>query len=160
MKITVNHEELAQIEALLPESAKILIHVLSYAATSKLINRFGGVTLAAKSGAARERSGGVHSLLREVLTDEESKKLIAYLGAEQFYIPRCDSALRQLRNARFIAAIAEHQEMGLSIRQAMAVLCPQFGISDRLGWKLIKENGVDSGSQEDLFGVKHDHHQP
>lgn len=154
MKITVNHDELAQIEALLPESAKALIHVLGYAATTKLINRFGGVTLSAKSGAARERSGGVHALLRDVLSDEESKKLIAYLGADQFYIPRCDCALRQLRNVRFIAAVAERQHEGLSIRQAMAVLCPQFGISDRQGWKLIQQSvtnkmGVQSGLFDD-----------
>lgn len=151
MKITVNHDELAQIEALLPESAKALIHVLGYAATTKLINRFGGVTLSAKSGAARERSGGVHSLLRDVLTDDESQKLIAYLGADQFYIPRCDSALRQLRNVRFIAAVAERQDMGFSIRQAMAVLCPQFDISDRQGWKLIRASSSETGVQANLF---------
>lgn len=152
MKITVNHDELAQLDNLLPESAKALIHVLGYAATTKLINRFGGVTLAAKSGAARERSGGVHALLREVLSDEESQKLIAYLGADQFYIPRCDAALRQLRNARFIVALAEQQELGLSLRQAMALLCPEFGISDRQGWKLISEKMASfTPPQSDLF---------
>lgn len=152
MKITVNHDELAQLDNLLPESAKALIHVLGYAATTKLINRFGGVTLAAKSGAVRERSGGVHALLREVLTDEESQKLIAYLGAEQFYIPKCDLALRQLRNARFVAAVAERQEGGLSIRQAFAVLCPQFGISDRIGWELISaRTGRGKAEQPGLF---------
>ncbi|KNC89693.1 mor transcription activator family protein [Trabulsiella odontotermitis] len=150
--MNVNHEELAQIEALLPESAKMLIHVLGYPATSKLINRFGGVTLAGKSGAARERTGGVHAMLREVLSEEEIKKLIAYLGEEQFYIPRCDSALRQLRNARFVAAISERQDDGLSIRQAMAILCPRFGISDRQGWKLVsdKASTINPG-QKDLF---------
>jgi Mor family transcriptional regulator len=151
VKITVNHDELAQIERLLPESAKMLIHVLGYSATSRLINRFGGVTLAAKSGAARERSGGVHALLREVLTEDESRKLIGYLGADQFYIPRCDSALRELRNARFIAAIAARQDEGMSIRQAMALLCPEYGISDRQGWKLIKTRVSDSGKQVGLF---------
>lgn len=152
MKITVNHDELAQLDNLLPESAKALIHVLGYAATTKLINRFGGVTLAAKSGAARERSGGVHAMLRDVLSDEESQKLIAYLGADQFYIPRCDAALRQLRNARFIAALAEQQSQGLSLRQAMALLCPEFGISDRQGWKLISEKMASTvPNQSDLF---------
>lgn len=152
MKITVNNDELAQLDGLLPDSAKMLIHVLGYAATSRLINRFGGVTLSAKSGAARSRSGGVHALLREVLTEDESKKLIAYLGAAQFYIPKCDLALRQVRNARFIAAVAERQEGGLSIRQAFAVLCPQFGISDRIGWDLIRvSSGKDKEEQPGLF---------
>jgi Mor family transcriptional regulator len=152
MKITVDHDELAQIEALLPDSAKELIRILGYTATSRLVTRFGGVTLSAKSGAARERSGGVHLLLREVLSDDESKKLIAYLGGAPFYIPRCDTALRVLRNARFVAALAERQLEGLSIRQAMAVLCPQFGISDRQGWKLISgHTNAPSPRQSGLF---------
>ncbi|TNI12715.1 mor transcription activator family protein [Aeromonas veronii] len=140
MKITVNHSELAELEALLPESAKILIHVLGYGAAATLINQFGGVSLAGKSGMAQERTGGVHAKLREVLTEEELGKLISYLGAEQFYIPRCAKVLRKLRNARFVAAVSEHKAAGGSIRQAMAVLCPQFGISDRIGWQLISKN--------------------
>lgn len=139
MKITINHDEMLRIEALLPESAKALITVLGYATTIKLINRFGGTTLSQKSGMAQERTGGVHRLLREVLNDEESKKLIAYLGSDQFYIPRCDVALRELRNARFVADVAKCQTEGLSIRQAMGVLCPTYGISDRQGWKLIND---------------------
>lgn len=152
MKITVNNNELAALEALLPESAKALVQVLGYPATTKLINQFGGVTLSAKSGMAKERSGGVHALLRDVLTEEEVNKLIAYLGADQFYIPRCDVAMRQLRNARFIAALSERQAAGVSIRQAMAILCPQFGISDRIGWQLIsKLAGEEKRTQLGLF---------
>ncbi|MFX2607050.1 Mor transcription activator family protein [Enterobacter mori] len=152
MKINVDRDELAQVEALLPESAKVLVSVLGYATTSRLIDRLGGVTLPAKSGMAQERTGGVHVMLREVLTEEEVSKLMAYLGGDWFYIPRCEAALRKLRNVRFIAAVAERQEMGLSIRQAMAVLCPQFGISDRIGWKLISRRASeDKRKQPGLF---------
>ncbi|PPA30452.1 mor transcription activator family protein [Aeromonas jandaei] len=156
MKITVNNSELAELEELLPESAKALVHVLGYAATAKLINRFGGVTLSAKSGAAKERSGGVHALLRDVLTAEEINTLIAYLGADQFYIPRCDIALRQLRNARFVAAVSERQATGISIRRAMAELCPQFGISDRVGWNLIRVSTNDAGDTGNQLGLFND----
>lgn len=150
MKITVNHEELAQLESLLPESARMLIAILGYVAAAKLISRFGGVSLSPKNGLASERTGGVHILLREVLSEEESRKLITHLGQEPFYIPRCDAALRQLRNARFVAAVAERQEAGLSIRQAMALLCPQFGISDRVGWDLIHADRAKA-TQSRLF---------
>lgn len=140
MKITVNRDELEQLESLLPESAKLLVHVLGYAAAASLITRFGGVTLSAKSGTAQERTGGVHALLREVLTDGEIQTLTQYLGASQFYIPRCDAALRELRNARFIAALADKQQEGMSIRRAMALLCPEYGISDRRAWELINSH--------------------
>lgn len=135
-------------EALLPESAKDLIRVLGYTATASLINRFGGVSLSAKSGAARERSGGVAC---QVLSDEQTKALIAYQGADQFYIPRSEHTLRQLRNARFVAAVAEQQENGRSIRQAMAVLCPQYGISDRVGWELIGDRAERGKSEQPVL---------
>jgi hypothetical protein len=154
MKITVNNSELAELEALLPESAKMLIHVLGYAATATLINRFGGVSLSGKSGDAQERTGGVHAKLREVLTEEELGKLIAYLGAEQFYIPRCCDVLRKLRNARFVAAVAAMQAQGTSLRLAMSMLCPEFGFSDRTGWALISKSAPappDTKQQLGLF---------
>jgi hypothetical protein len=30
----------------------------------------------------------------------------------------------------------------------MAVLCPQFGISDRLGWELFSQSAGQSGKQQ------------
>jgi hypothetical protein len=152
-KITVNHSELAELEALLPESVKLLIHVLGYTATATLINQFGGVSLSGKSGTAKERTGGVHAKLREVLTEEELDLLIAYLGAEQFYIPRCSKVLRELRNARFIAAVAALQAEGTSLRLAMSMLCPEFGFSDRIGWKLISKSAPAPPNTKKQLGL-------
>lgn len=140
MKITLDSNELARVEGLLPESAKLLIHLLGYPAASRLITRFGGVSLGGKSGRAQTRTGGVHAFLREVLSEEECQKLIVFQGANQFYIPRCEAAMRQLRNMRFMFALSEKLETGLSIRQALGVLCPHFGISDRQAWKIINSH--------------------
>lgn len=148
MKITINHDELAEIEALLPESAKVLIQTLGYKKAVLLINQFGGVSLTAKSREAKERSGGVYSLLRDILSEDDLAKLIQYIGGEHFYIPRCDAALRQLRNARFVEAVAERQSAGLSIRQAFAILCPEFGISDRIGWELIRTRAMRGKAEQ------------
>ncbi|MEY0017677.1 mor transcription activator family protein, partial [Providencia rettgeri] len=70
MQTTIDEAELARLETLLPDSAKQLINVIGYNATSRLISRFGGVTLAGVSGEAAERTGGVHRLLREVLSED------------------------------------------------------------------------------------------
>ena len=145
MKITINEQELAEIEALLPASVKELIIIIGYSATARLISRFGGVTFTSRNGMAKERTGGVHAMLREVLTDDEANKLTHYVGADQFYIPRCDAAFRILRNARFIASVAARQAEGMSLRQTMAALCPEFGISDRQGWKLLRGHCGNSG---------------
>lgn len=152
MKINVNRKELEALETLLPPSATALIHVLGYDATARLVTNFGGVTLTAVGGEAAERTGGAYSMMYDVMTEEEVAKLKKYVGPVAFYIPRCEAALRKLRNARFVAAVAERQEMGLSIRQALAVLCPQFGISDRLAWELLQSHR-DSGQhpQNELF---------
>ncbi|CDL80206.1 mor transcription activator family protein [Xenorhabdus cabanillasii] len=151
MQITLEHTELAQLESLLPDSALQLIDVIGYPATARLISRFGGVTLSAKTGRAAERSGGVYRLLREVLTDEECKTLMGYLGDAPFYIPRCETAFRSLRNGRFLAELTALCQDGLSRRQAMARLCPRYGFSDRIGWKLVSEQAAAATPQPRLF---------
>lgn len=152
MKINVNRKELEELEALLPPSAIALIHVLGYDATARLVTNFGGVTLTAKGGEVAERTGGAYSMMYDVMTEEEVARLKQYVGQAAFYIPRCETAVRKLRNARFVAAVAERQDMGLSIRQALAVLCPQFGISDRLGWELLSaSSGRGEQKQTELF---------
>ncbi|MDE9466867.1 mor transcription activator family protein [Xenorhabdus bovienii] len=151
MQIIIEHTELAQLESLLPDSALQLTDVMGYPATARLISRFGGVTLSAKTGKAAERSGGVYRLLREVLTDEECKALMGYLGDAPFYIPRCEKAFRFLRNGRFLAELAARCQEGLSRRQAMALLCPKYGFSDRIGWKLVGEQSAKDVPQPRLF---------
>ncbi|EBD0702914.1 mor transcription activator family protein [Salmonella enterica] len=136
---TIGDVELERVQRLLPDSALQLIDVLGWPATARLISAFGGATLSAKSGVRAERSGGVHKLLRSVLTEDESKALTRYLGGAPFYIPRCDQALRALRNARFLSELHQQQDTGHSIRQSLALLCPRYGISDRYAWRLIRE---------------------
>lgn len=120
----------------LPSSALELVDVLGWPAAMRLVSLFGGVSLSGNSGRARVRTGGVHKMLREALTEDEVKKLIRHFGCEGFYIPRCDVALRELRNSRFFTELDACVADGLSTRQAMARLCPRFGFSDRYAWSL------------------------
>lgn len=152
MKITINHDELAEVESLLPESVQTLISVLGYASTLRLIDAAGGTTLTRKTCERRDRTLGARLLLVDILTADEIDLLNKTIGASSFYIPRCDIALRALRNIRFLKAIAEQQQAGRSLRQAIAALCPQYGICDRQAWKLIKErNDRVSPVQHGLF---------
>ncbi|EHF8059023.1 mor transcription activator family protein [Salmonella enterica subsp. enterica serovar Oranienburg] len=130
--------DLSSVKSHLPESALELVDVLGWAATARLISRFGGVSLSGNTGRARERTGGVHRMLREVLTEDEVRKLVRHLGSMAFYIPRCDVALRELRNTRFMAEMDDALASGCSMRQAMARLCPRFGFSDRYAWRLMR----------------------
>lgn len=123
--------DLSSVKHYLPDSAFELVDVLGWPAAMRLVSLFGGVSVSGTSGRARERTGGVHQMLREALTEDEVKKLIRHYGSEGFYIPRCDVALRVLRNARFIADLDASVAGGLSVRQALARLCPRYGFSDR-----------------------------
>ncbi|MGK5746759.1 Mor transcription activator family protein [Proteus mirabilis] len=151
MQTTIDEAELERLENLLPDSAKQLIDVIGYNATSRLISRFGGVTLAGVSGEAAERTGGIHRLLREVLNEDECKQLLHYIGKTAFYIPRCEEAFRQIRNQRFIKELLTLGEQGRSRRQAMALLCPKYGFSDRIGWKLLRDLDAEEAAQDRLF---------
>ncbi|CAG9412246.1 MULTISPECIES: hypothetical protein [Providencia] len=154
MQPTIDDVKLERLENLLPDSAKQLIDVMGYSATSRLISRFGGVTVSGISGEAAERTGGVHRLFREVLSEDECQKLLHYIGKMAFYIPRCEDAFRQLRNQRFIKELLKLTEQGSSRRQAMALLCPKYGFSDRIGWMLLSKHEERTSalpSQHDLF---------
>ncbi len=152
---TFSETDLRDAQALLPDSVQQLISVIGFPALTRLIRSFGGVTLSGKTGAHAERTGGVHALLHDVLTEDEINKLIRFLGGAPFYIPRCDHALRALRNTRFMADLQQHVKDGCSHRQALALLCPRYGISDRYACQLIhrrqKQTSLKSPTQVGLF---------
>ncbi|MGL5344818.1 MAG: Mor transcription activator family protein [Plesiomonas sp.] len=137
--MTLCEIELEHVQTLLPESVHTLISILGYSATMRLISTLGGTTLHARTSERRARSGGVYALLHDVLTEKEADALMHHVGGAPFYVPRCDSALRELRNARFIADITKEKAAGYSSRQAMAILCPRYGFSDRYGWRLLRQ---------------------
>ncbi|EBL9798580.1 hypothetical protein DO475_18605 [Salmonella enterica] len=122
----------------LPEDARELIRLLGYDSALRLVRTFGGVSLSGRSGAARERSGGVYRFLADVLSHEEISRLTTWTGGAEFYIPRCDAAIRAQRNASFIRDYHRLLDGGFSGRCAMARLCPRYGFSDRRGWEILK----------------------
>ncbi|MEM8335704.1 Mor transcription activator family protein [Morganella morganii] len=148
-----HHHDLENVSALLPQSVKDLADTVGYPLTTKLISHFGGATLSAKMGLAKDRSGGVYRLLQKVFSESECRLLMRYFGDTAFYIPRCDKAFRTLRNQRFLAEYDLLCQDGYSGRQAMAQLCPKYGFSDRIGWDLIAaRTGQPSTVQPGLFG--------
>ncbi len=152
---TFSETELRDAQALLPDSVQQLASVIGFPAMARLIRSFGGVTLSGKTGAYPGRTGGAHTLLHSVLSDDEIEKLCQFLGGAPFYIPRCYQALCALRNARFMADLKQHINDGYSHRQALALLCPRYGISDRHAWQLLsrrqKKTSLKSPTQVGLF---------
>ena len=71
---TFSETDLRDAQALLPDSVQQLISVIGFPALTRLIRSFGGVTLSGKTGVHAERTGGVHALLHDVLTEDEINK--------------------------------------------------------------------------------------
>lgn len=129
----------------LPPVVLDMVDLIGFPETEKLVKAFGGVSF-------RFTDGVVYfPKLLKLLGKESAVKLRQYFRSEQVYIPRCDAALRILRNRRFKADFDYlTSAQGESARMAMLTLCPKYQISDRYGWKIIKTANTHS-SQANLF---------
>ncbi|WP_439258322.1 mor transcription activator family protein [Lonepinella sp. BR2271] len=136
---------LRDVAELLPDVVLEMVDLIGFAQTEKVIRAFGGVSFRFSDGAV------YFPQLVELIGRESAVKMREYFRAEHVYIPRCEVALRALRNGQFKAEFDYlTQAEGKSGRQAMLCLCPQFGISDRLGWDIVTKSVAD-GSQLGLF---------
>lgn len=137
--------ELEKVAELLPEIVHDFIGLVGFADTEKLINRFGGATFRFSDGAV------YYPMIVELLGSESAVKLRHYFKSEYVYIPRCEVALKALRNQQFKAdydyLLNQQSKSG---RQAMLELCPKYKISDRLGWMIVGKMSQPS-EQASLF---------
>ncbi len=144
-------DELEQVKSLLPETVLRIAELIGYPATAELLKTLGGSTFPVGKGI---RALGVHRvrLLQSAIGEENTRILMKNFGGEVLYLPRCDSALRQLRNLAFIHEFGLLRNRGVSSLLAMTELCPKYGFSDRFAWGLLaqqKNNGIST--QDSLF---------
>lgn len=139
--------EFENVAEFLPESVREMVDIIGVSAVEKLVRKFGG-----GSFKLSDRSLYFDKLV-EAIGKESAEKLLHYFGCDEIYIPRCEKALKILRNQRFYAAWCElKEERKLSGRMAMVELCPQFEITWRTGWEIVQkcERG-QFGGQTTLF---------
>lgn len=121
------------IENYLPESVKDIVEVIGLPDTEKLVKAFGGVSFQF-SGSAK-----CFERLVDVLGQESAVKLQHYIGVGEVYIPRCEAALRILRNQQIYADFCHLTETeNMSGRMAILELCPKYQVSDRTAWDAIR----------------------
>lgn len=135
------------VEQYLPESVKGIIGAIGFANTEKLVKAFGGVSF------QFSRAEAYFSLLREVLGQDVAIQLLQYTGTAELYIPRCEVALRILRNQRLYADFCQlTQEEGLSGRMAVLDLCPKYQVCDRTAWEIVRNyQRGNAYTQDSLF---------
>ncbi|HBE9179102.1 TPA: hypothetical protein KNH08_001978 [Serratia fonticola] len=143
--------DIEQVRELLPDSILQIVELIGYPATSALLAKLGGVTFPFYKGLSEHDSARA-ALLREAIGDENVRILVKHFAGEVLYVPRCDRALRELRNRAFLNEFDELCKSGVSALMVMTRLCPKYGFSDRFAWGLLAENRAKNpGQQESLF---------
>lgn len=126
--------KLEDVAELLPESVQQMVDLVGFPAVEKIITHFGGATFRFTDGAY------YFPKLKELVGFESAVKLRDVFRGEWLYIPRCQVALRVLRNYRFKAEYDYlTQTQHKSGRMAMLELCPKYQISDRSGWEIVAQ---------------------
>lgn len=129
---------LEQVSDFLPESVVQIVHLIGYPATACLLKAFGGTTFPIGKG-LRYMGSARAALLRETIGEENTRLLIKHFNGDVLYLPRCDQALRELRNRRFLSEFEDVTKSGTSALMTMTILCPKYGFSDRFGWQLLAQ---------------------
>lgn len=142
--------ELEQVKALLPESVIVIAELIGFPATAELLKALGGATFPVGKG-LRALGAGRANLLKETIGEENASLLVRHFGGEVLYLPRCDRALRELRNRSFLNEFEGLRDSGVSSLRVMTSLCPKYGFSDRFGWKLLNRKQDNLNQQDSLF---------
>lgn len=128
--------DLEKVEHLLPDTLRQIAALTGYPATLKLIDAFGGTTFTFVKGL---HPAGLKRLeqLSCIVGRDAAGALNAHFAGTEVYIPNAAAAMREMRNRNFITDVTSLCSHGYSRRQAVRELCPRYGFSDRIGWKLL-----------------------
>ncbi|MDF7676059.1 Mor transcription activator family protein [Neisseriaceae bacterium ESL0693] len=122
----------------LPDIVCEFADVIGWQETEALIKTLGGINFDFCLGI---RDSKRLQILYGIIGEEKTHLLLRRFGGSNEYIPRCQRALRSLRNARFQYEFTRLTELEhKSGRMAMIELCPQYGITDRTGWNIVRKH--------------------
>lgn len=142
-----------QARELLPQSVQRIADLVGLPATLKLVKALGGTSWYFARGVGRNGQARV-AALSEIVGDEAAERLATYLHErESVYIPKCDAALRRLRDAEIHRQFEQAVREGLTANVVVAELARTYRLSDRRVWKILKSPPSEPVglSQGDLF---------
>lgn len=143
--------QLQYIQALLPESIHEVAEVIGLPETLKLVDRMGGTTFCVPRG---KTSIGRATLkrLETKLGSDVAQKLALHFEGQPFYIPRCEVALRRLRDIDICNTFERRIREGETANRAVADLATYYKLSDRRVWIILKNTPPEGEFEtEDLF---------
>ncbi len=121
---------------LLPTIIVEIANLVGMSKTMQLVQAFGGTDLTMPIGV--ENSMTEQALISAV-GEETAQLLMENYGGDRLYIPRCEVALRDLRNNRLMAELKQAVMNGMSQTKAIRRLAIQYELSERRIYELLKE---------------------
>lgn len=103
-----------------------------------------------KFGRGKQDTPRLH-ILFAAIGEAKTYQLLRVFGGEELYVPRCEEALRELRNEQFRRDFIALTTNGVSKLMAMSQLCPEYKISERTGYTIVRDNCEPVSKQETLF---------
>ncbi|MCM2318083.1 MAG: hypothetical protein NDI93_01995 [Pseudomonas sp.] len=139
---------LDQVKGLLPKQLLEISEAIGLPAAQRLVEELGGTTWPVAKGV--RRLGIIrHEALKEVVGETAANIMAERWANVPLYIPKCDVALRRVRdleiNQQFVQGVRE----GISANTLVAELARTYKLSDRSIWKILKQ--PEPEAMGDLF---------
>ncbi|MRN38953.1 mor transcription activator family protein [Neisseria sp. N95_16] len=140
--------DLSRVRHLLPETMVQIVDTIGVKAALDLVKAIGGARF--KFGKGKNDTPRLNMLFTAI-GEEKTYELLRVFGGEELYVPRCEEALRELRNEQFRSEFFDLTErQGVSRLMAMSALCPRYQISDRTGYNIVGSR-TQAADQQHLF---------
>lgn len=152
MAWSLNKKDFDEVRHLLPDGAIDLIQVVGADAAYRLIKRWGGTSLPV--GMNKTRNGKIlHANLAEEIGEENALKISRIFGRQRFlWVPKCQDALREVRNRKIRAQIDDLTMRGsYSMPEAVRKIAVEYNLTDRQIWYIAKQADVDASPQMALI---------
>lgn len=138
-----------KVRHLLPESVQDIVDIIGLQAAEQLVKAIGGARF--KFGKGKEDTPRLNMLF-SAIGEAKTYELLRVFGGCEVYVPRCEHALRELRNERFRNDFIRLTETeGVSGLMAMTMLCPKYAISERTGYTIMRSGCEPVTQQNTLF---------
>lgn len=140
--------QIDQVKELLPDQLLEVADAIGLPATQRLVEELGGTTWTPAKGV--RRLGVIrHEALAEIIGEPAARIMAERWANVPLYIPKCDAALRRLRdlqiNRKFEQGVRERK----SANALVAELAREYKLSDRRVWEILKQPSPDATG--DLF---------
>lgn len=134
----------------LPDTVADIARVIGTKAALALVENYGGSSIYAPLGVNKTGRAALERLV-PIIGEDAAKALSRYTHGERIYIPRCDAAMRRLRNLKMCECFEEAVRAGSSGNAIVQTLARDYQLSDRQVWKILKQTAPAESPQASLF---------